>query len=173
MGGRKPREPKDVVKQQLSFKVSDHSNFEKLISETDSLNGSVHSSDPLNALRGNSTGSRSHSSSPRKILETSSSPSRGDNVEKKGMSRLLFPNQMKVDSSKKKPSADSPATAAAIIPVQPTSQPSPHPQSSAAEASANKPNIIPINSFSAVASNVNILDQIMNGMSQSQMSKKD
>ena len=89
-----------------------------------------------------------------------------------GMSRLLFPNQMKVDSSKKKPSADSPA-AAAIIPVQPTSQPSPHPQSSAAEASANKPNIIPINSFSAVASNVNILDQIMNGMSQSQMSKKD
>ena len=90
------------------------------------------------------------------------------------MSRLLFPNQMKVDSSKKKPSADSPATAAAaIIPVQPTSQPSPHPQSSAAEASANKPNIIPINSFSAVASNVNILDQIMNGMSQSQMSKKD
>merc|ERR1712037_667299 len=144
MGGRKPREPKDVVKQQLSFKVSDHSNFEKLISETDSLNGSVHSSDPLNALRGNSTGSRSHSSSPRKILETSSSPSRGDNVEKKGMSRLLFPNQMKVDSSKKKPSADSPAAAA----------------------------IIPINSFSAVASNVNILDQIMNGMSQSQMSKK-
>merc|ERR1712037_69682 len=120
------------------------------------------------------TGARSHSSSPRKILETSSSPSRGDNVEKKGMSRLLFPNQMKVDSSKKKPSADSPATAAAaIIPVQPTSQPSPHPQSSAAEASANKPNIIPINSFSAVASNVNILDQIMNGMSQSQMSKKD
>jgi len=170
---KKPREPKDV-KQQLSFKVSDHSNFEKLISETDSLNGSVHASDPLNTLRGNSTGSRSHSSSPRKILETSSSPSRGDNVEKKGMSRLLFPNQMKVDSSKKKPSADSPATAAAaIIPVQPTSQPSPHPQSSAAEASANKPNIIPINSFSAVASNVNILDQIMNGMSQSQMSKKD
>ena len=54
------------------------------------------------------------------------------------MSRLLFPNQMKVDSSKKKPSADSPA-AAGIIPVQPTSQPSPHPQSSA-EASTNKPN---------------------------------
>ena len=87
------------------------------------------------------------------------------------MSRLLFPNQMKVDSSKKKPSADSPA-AAGIIPVQPTSQPSPHPQSSA-EASTNKPNIVPINTFSPVASNVNILEQIMNGMSQSQMSKKD
>ena len=85
------------------------------------------------------------------------------------MSRLLFPNQMKVDSSKKKPSADSPAAAAGIIPVEP----SPHPQSSVAEASTNKPNIIPINTFSAVASNVNILDQIMNGMSQSQMSKKD
>merc|ERR1712203_784273 len=113
---KKPREPRDIVKQQLSFKVSDHSNFEKLISETDSLNGSVHSSDPINTLRGNSTGTRSHSSSPRKILETSSSPSRGDNVEKKGMSRLLFPNQMKVDSSKKKPSADSPAAAAGIIP---------------------------------------------------------
>jgi len=165
----KPREPKDIVKQQLSFKVSDHSNFEKLISETDSLNGSVHpSSDPLNTLRGNSTGSRSHSSSPRKILENSSSPSRGDNVEKKGMSRLLFPNQMKVDPSKKKPSADSPAPG--ILPV--ASHPSSHPQSSA-ETTTNKSNIIPINSFSAVASNVNILDQIMNGMSQSQMSKKD
>merc|ERR1712233_66031 len=163
---KKPREPRDIVKQQLSFKVSDHSNFEKLISETDSLNGSVHTSDPLNTLRGNSTESRSHSSSPRKILETSSSPSRGENVEKKGMSRLLFPNQLK-----KKPLADSP-TAAGIIPVQPASHPSPHSQSSA-EASTNKPNIIPINTFSAVASNVNILDQIMNGMSQSQMSKKD
>ena len=88
-----------------------------------------------------------------------------------GMSRLLFPNQMKVDPSKKKPSVDSPASG--IIPVvQPASHPSSLPQSSA-EATTNKPNVIPINSFSAVASNVNILDQIMNGMSQSQMSKKD
>merc|ERR1712192_298521 len=165
----KPREPKDIVKQQLSFKVSDHSNFEKLISETDSLNGSVHPADPLNTLRGNSTGSRSHSSSPRKVLETSSSP-RGDNVEKKGMSRLLFPNQMKVNTSKKKPSTDS--SAASIIPLQPPSPPSPLPHSSA-EATTNKPNNIPVDTFSAVASNVNILDQIMNGMSQSQMSKKD
>ena len=84
------------------------------------------------------------------------------------MSRLLFPNQMKVDPSKKKPSADSPAPG--ILPV--ASHPSSHPQSSA-ETTTNKSNIIPINSFSAVASNVNILDQIMNGMSQSQMSKKD
>merc|ERR1712038_737610 len=98
----KPKDPKDAVKQQLSFKVSDHTNFEKLISETDSLNGSVHVPDHLNTLRGSSTGSRSHPSSPRKILESSSSP-RGESVEKKGMSRLLFPNQMKVDSAKKRP----------------------------------------------------------------------
>merc|ERR1711994_654296 len=77
----KPKDPKDAVKQQLSFKVSDHTNFEKLISETDSLNGSVHVSDHLNTLRGSSTGSRSHPSSPRKILESSSSP-RGESVEK-------------------------------------------------------------------------------------------
>ena len=70
----KPKDPKDAVKQHLSFKVgsnlsatyfnlniqvSDHSNFEKLISETDSLNGSIHPSDPLNNVKGNSTGSRS------------------------------------------------------------------------------------------------------------------
>ena len=87
------------------------------------------------------------------------------------MSRLLFPNQMKVDTSKKKPSTDS--SAAGIIPVQPhPSHPSNLPHSSA-ETTTNKPNIIPVNTFSTVASNVNILDQIMNGMSQSQMSKKD
>merc|ERR1712038_1244166 len=91
----KPKDPKDAVKQQLSFKVSDHTNFEKLISETDSLNGSVHVSDHLNTLRGSSTGSRSHPSSPRKILESSSSP-RGESVEKKKLNilktwkRLLF-----------------------------------------------------------------------------------
>ena len=88
-----------------------------------------------------------------------------------GMSRLLFPNQMKVDSAKKRPEL----AVASIIPVNPITNPSPLPHSSSVEATSRTgeatTNKIPTNTFSAVASNVNILDQIMNGMSQSQMSK--
>ena len=71
---------------------------------------------------------------------------------------------MKADSSKKKTD-----TATVSTPVNHPSQP----HSTTSETATSKTNIIPINTFSTPSSNVNILDQIMNGMSQSQMSKKD
>jgi len=134
----------------LNFKVSEPANFEKLICETDSLNGGV-----LGLLT--ASGSRVHASSSQRKQNSesaSSSPRREEERKEKkledkpAMPRLLFPGQQKADAIKKKLDLDL--------------------QSSYSSYSSP---LLP--SETSLSSNVNILDQIMNGMSQSQPPKKD
>jgi len=178
---RKEKSDKSLKKERLverpdskiSFKVSEHQNFEKLISETDSLN-------ILSASSLKKTEKREKS--PKLESERKEKSLRVD--ERQNMSRL-FPGQIKADSIKKK-LALTPQTSPKMgassdisrnsqhqkVPLKPSDSASLKPSEILKKPSVDSPksDIRKTLNFDKPPS-VNILDQIMSNMSNS--AKKD
>jgi len=160
----KVKEAKLIEKDtKLSYKVESHGgNFENLITSSDTTR---RDGDVLERLLDRTGENRSQSSSPRKQEQRVDSPRdlggsdrKKADSERQYMSKLLFPGQLKAEGIKKKLNLDSTYSSSTT---------------SGSRGDAKKPppssSLESKNNFSA--SSVNILDQIMSGMSQSQPKK--
>lgn len=164
----KAKETKEGEKDKLNFKVSDHSNFEKLISETDSLNGGVLGLIPPDIRTETSQHRKTSSGQP------SASPRPPDTTEDKKdfkTSRSQFPGHIRkkldLDScgggsqSSNSPVSNSPVSLPPSI-----SKPGVSNSPSMPPSYSSPLSLVQEGSNNPQPQNINLLDQIIRGMSK-------